>query len=272
MTDVSRINAIYNPQTTARFIEQQWLQRTILTLIVINAVTLGLETVQTVMAVAGDVILLLGKLIVSVFVVEIVLRIHAHRGRFFLRSMELVRLYRHSPCSDAGHRPFRRAARTAGAARNEDSYDCAVNAARSRCVACVRSGALVNRRGAATNFLRLRCDRYKSFQRELSRVVRQHRCFTVHLIPSPVMEVHPAAWLFFVSFILIATFTMLNLFIAIIVNAVQSFTEGEARTTVLAVDEARDHIEKDMHREIRKLRSEIHELKYMLAEPSTSPK
>ena len=46
-------------------------------------------------------------------------------------------------------------------------------------------------------------------------------------IVRPVMEVHPSAWAFFVLFILIATFTMLNLFIAIIVNAMQSFSEDE---------------------------------------------
>ena len=39
-------------------------------------------------------------------------------------------------------------------------------------------------------------------------------------IARPVMETHPYAWLFFIPFILIATFTMLNLFIAIIVNIV----------------------------------------------------
>ena len=37
-------------------------------------------------------------------------------------------------------------------------------------------------------------------------------------IVRPVMETHPYAWAFFVPFILIATFTMLNLFIAVVVN------------------------------------------------------
>ena len=46
-------------------------------------------------------------------------------------------------------------------------------------------------------------------------------------IARPVMEQFPYAWLFFVPFILIATFTMLNLFIAVIVNAVQSMHDEE---------------------------------------------
>ena len=49
-------------------------------------------------------------------------------------------------------------------------------------------------------------------------------------IARPVMEQFPYAWLFFVPFILIATFTMLNLFIAVIVNAVQSMHDAEHKT------------------------------------------
>lgn len=40
-------------------------------------------------------------------------------------------------------------------------------------------------------------------------------------IVRPIMEVHPQAWIFFVPFIVIATFTILNLFIGIIVSTMQ---------------------------------------------------
>jgi voltage-gated sodium channel len=40
-------------------------------------------------------------------------------------------------------------------------------------------------------------------------------------IVRPVMEVYPWAWAFFVPFIVIATFTILNLFIGIIVSTMQ---------------------------------------------------
>lgn len=40
-------------------------------------------------------------------------------------------------------------------------------------------------------------------------------------IVRPVMEIHPWAWAFFVPFIVIATFTILNLFIGIIVSTMQ---------------------------------------------------
>lgn len=83
-------------------------------------------------------------------------------------------------------------------------------------------------------------------------------------IVRPVMEVHPAAWVFFVCFILIATFTMLNLFIAIIVNAMHSFSEEESQQALDAMHEARDHIEADLHQEMAALRQEIAELKLYL--------
>lgn len=49
-------------------------------------------------------------------------------------------------------------------------------------------------------------------------------------IARPVMEVHPYAWIFFVVFIVISSFIVLNLFVAVIVDAMQkdvAYQEGE---------------------------------------------
>jgi len=48
-------------------------------------------------------------------------------------------------------------------------------------------------------------------------------------IVRPVMEIFPLAWVFFLLFILASTFTLLNLFIAVIVNAIQQEHIGEAK-------------------------------------------
>lgn len=87
-------------------------------------------------------------------------------------------------------------------------------------------------------------------------------------IARPVMENFPYAWALFIPFILVATFTMLNLFIAIIVNAMQSFSEKEHQETVSAVERAREHIESDLHAEVRAMRGEIRELKTLLSQRS----
>ncbi|MCP4406669.1 MAG: ion transporter [Gammaproteobacteria bacterium] len=84
-------------------------------------------------------------------------------------------------------------------------------------------------------------------------------------IVRPVMEVQPHAWLFFVPFILIATFIMLNLFIGIIIDTMQSMhtrdREEESRQSpAAAVSEAQDETAQ-MLAEMRELRSELKALR-----------
>jgi len=70
------------------------------------------------------------------------------------------------------------------------------------------------------------------------------------------MESYPLAWLFFVPFILITTFAVLNLFIAIVVDAMSTHVDVEETQT-------RDVIQLD-HQEImtelRALRAEMSKL------------
>lgn len=72
-------------------------------------------------------------------------------------------------------------------------------------------------------------------------------------IVRPVMEVHPFAWAFFVPFILVATFMILNLFIAVVVNAMQSSHEAERAADVQAAHDERSLILE----ELRSLRREV---------------
>ena len=51
--------------------------------ILLNAVTLGLETSDTVMAAAGPLILAIDRICLSIFVIEIVLKLVAQSTRFF---------------------------------------------------------------------------------------------------------------------------------------------------------------------------------------------
>jgi voltage-gated sodium channel len=52
----------------------------------------------------------------------------------------------------------------------------------------------------------------------------------------PVMEVYPYAWLYFIPFTLITPFTVLNLFIGIIVNTIQSLYWQEEESTRIDLD------------------------------------
>jgi voltage-gated sodium channel len=75
-------------------------------------------------------------------------------------------------------------------------------------------------------------------------------------IARPVMEIFPSAWIFFLIFIFIATFIVVNLFVAVIVDSINS-----------AKDEA--HHEKGMTtshviEKLNELRIELAELKEQL--------
>ena len=72
-------------------------------------------------------------------------------------------------------------------------------------------------------------------------------------IVRPVMEAYPYAWMFFVPFILLSTYAVLNLFIGVIVSAMQEETEATATAD-------RQTLHEDsalMLSEIRALREEV---------------
>jgi voltage-gated sodium channel len=76
-------------------------------------------------------------------------------------------------------------------------------------------------------------------------------------IVRPVMEVHPHAWIVFIPFIIITAFTVLNLFIGVIVDAMQTEHESEA-------NEQRGQMMSDNERilsELRELRREVANLR-----------
>ncbi|MFN7010357.1 MAG: ion transporter [Allorhizobium sp.] len=69
----------------------------------------------------------------------------------------------------------------------------------------------------------------------------------------PIMAVHPLAWVFFIPFIVATSFTVLNLFIGIIVSSMQS--EHEIPTQV-----SQDQILAEQRRILEELRDLRHEL------------
>ncbi len=258
------------------FIEDARVQRAILVLILVNAVTLGLETSPSVMAVAGGPIHVLDKAILSVFVLEIAIRLYVHRARFFrdpwsvfdfivvgialvpatgqfsvLRALRVLRVLRVLTIVPSMRR---------------------VVGALLAAIPGLGSIALVLMiiyyvfAVIATNLF---AASYPDWFGDIGRSL--YTLFQIMTLESwsmgisrPVMENFPYAWAFFIPFILIATFTMLNLFIAIIVNAMQTFGEQEHRDTVQVVEQAREHIEADVHAEVKALRADIQDLRRLL--------
>jgi len=88
------------------------------------------------------------------------------------------------------------------------------------------------------------------------------------------MEHQPLAWLFFFPFTIIATFVVLNLFIGVIVDSIQTLRKQREASdpAAVAADAHTREMEEEQHallREIRALRAEVAALRE--AQPKTTP-
>jgi voltage-gated sodium channel len=79
-------------------------------------------------------------------------------------------------------------------------------------------------------------------------------------IARPIMEVFPYAWIFFILFILIATFIIFNLFIAVIVDSITADHEKDHRD---------HHHQRTVQEELQALRQEMSELRQLLIEKNS---
>ncbi|MBA1271784.1 ion transporter [Stutzerimonas azotifigens] len=263
-----------------QFIERPAVQRTILLLIVINAVILGMQTSASVVDRWGGMLHLLDTIILAVFVAEITARIYVHRAGFFRDPWSLfdfaVVAIALVPAS--GQLSILRALRVLRVMRMVTMVPSMRRVVSALLSAIPGLGSIAMVLGlvfyvSAVIATGLFSAEFPEWFGTLGRSV--YTLFQVMTLESwsmgivrPVMEVFPYAWVFFIPFILIATFTMLNLFIAIIVNAMQTVTEADREATQSSIDAARDHIETDLHDEVRSLRGEIAELKELLRQES----
>lgn len=248
-----------------RLLASSAFQRTIIGLIGINAVILGLMTSASVMAAAGPLLLAVDHVILAVFVVEIVLRIAVHRSRFFRDAWSLFDLFVVSVALLPASETFAvlRALRVLRVLRLASALPRMRRVVEALLSSLPGLGAVVSILGllfyvAAVMATQLFGASFPDWFGTLPRSL--YTLFQVMTLESwsmgivrPVMDAYPYAWAFFVPFILLATFTMLNLFIAVVVNAMQSAAhEAEAEHAEAA------HQERElMLEEIRALRAEL---------------
>lgn len=252
-----------------RFIEHKRFQHFITALIVINGVILGLATSKSLMADYGALLEFLDMAIVALFTVEIALRIAVYRLDFFkdpwslfdffvvaislvpagenlsiLRALRVLRLFRLLTIV-----PQMRM----------------IIAALLKVIPGISSISMVMMLFfyvfaiMATNLFG---ERFSEWFGTLG--ASMYTLFQVMTLESwsmgiarPVMEAFPYAWIFFILFILIVTFIMVNLFIGIIVDAIFTLKED--------AKEAHERESEEL-RELKSLRAEIAELKTLLAE------
>lgn len=222
------------------FISRPAVQNFILGVILFNAIILGMETSQTIMASAGSLILLLDTVCLSIFVAEIALKLFARGPAFFrngwnifdfvivgislvpaaqglsvLRALRILRLLRVLSVTPSLRR--------------------------------VVEGLMSALPGMGSVFLLMGIIFYigavmatklfgASFPEWFGTIGRSgYSLFQIMTLESwsmgivrPVMEVYPYAWAFFVPFILVTTFAVVNLVVGLIVNSMQDAHNVEA--------------------------------------------
>ena len=249
----------------AALVERPAFERLIIAVIVLNGVSLGLETVPPVFERYGSVLLTFDKIALAIFVVELSLKIAAYGWGFFRRAWNwfdfIIVGIALVPASEglAVLRAFRilRVLRLVSILPTMRRVVAALLAAIPGMGSVVALMSLVfyvfavmaTKLFGATFpdwFGDLGASLYSLFQ------IMTLESWSMGIV-RPVMEVHPWAWAFFVPFILLTTFAVLNLFIAIIVNAMQESHE---------VDEVKhdvDHAE--VMAELKALREELKALR-----------
>jgi voltage-gated sodium channel len=252
-------------------------ERVIMFLIIINAVILGLETNKNVMASHGWLLEILDHVILAVFVIEILARMLVHRGAFFRDPWSvfdfIVIGISLAPATESF--TVLRALRILRALRLISAVPTLRRVVAGLLASLPGMGAIVFLIGLIYYvFAVLGTKLFGADNPNLFGTLGDSlwTLFTVMTlegwtndVAKPVMEKHPYAWVFLVLFIVVTTFMVLNLFIGVVVNAMQ--------TEALKAEAAEREAEREMIQEeaapilaeVKGLRKEVAELRAELA-------
>jgi voltage-gated sodium channel len=249
-----------------RFMARQFTQRLLIALIVINAIILGIETNKDIMAVIGHELILIDHAILWIFIAEIVVLIAARGWHFFkdpwcifdflvvaialvpatgslsvLRALRVLRILRLINKIESMRRVV---SALLGSLPGLGSVFGLV------LIVFYVSGVIATNMYASDfpeRFGTLGMSFYTLFQ------VMTLEGWSEE-IARPIMAIYPSAWIFFLIFIFISTFIVVNLFVAVIVDSINSIKHHEQNKDK----------EDDVAAKIQALHTEIAELKTLI--------
>jgi voltage-gated sodium channel len=248
-----------------RFVDHPRIQGLTTFVILLNAVTLGLETSPGAMAAAGGFLHALDRIALGYFVVEVALRLVAH-GKGFFRSgwgwFDLI-IVSMSLIPNSGSLSVLRALRILRALRLFSTVPALRRVVGALVSALPGMGSIAVVLGVifyvsavlaaklfGTDFPAwfggLGASLYTLFQ------IMTLESWSMGIV-RPVLEVHSWAWIFFVPFIVITSFAVLNLFIGVIVSALQEAGDPDPRTE--AMRHEIDGLREDLREVLRRLPS-----------------
>lgn len=255
-------------------IESNAFTRSVIALILINAVILGLETFPTVMERHGALLKLLDRAILGIFVIEIILRVLAHGKRFFRDPWSLfdtaVVAIAVVPASDAFS--VLRAMRVLRVLRLISAFPQLRRVLQGFVTALPGLGSITAILGIfmyvfAVMAAKLFGQQYPQwFGGLFESTFTLFQVMTLEGWADIVREIektHAYAGVFFVIFILVSTFTVLNLLIAVVVDAMPRSGSiiSDGVTGAKSVDEKLDELSDRMNLLIASNRSLSNTLK-----------
>ncbi len=257
----------------ARFLASPLAERAILGLIILNAVTLGLETSPDMVAQAGPLLRALDQAILTLFVIELATRIAVHRCRFFRDPWSLFDLLVVGvalvPATES--LSVLRALRILRVLRLITVVPSLRRVVGGLITALPGMGSILLLLGLIFYvFSVMGAKLFGATHPELFGGLGQtaYTLFQVMTfddwsagVVKPLMAEHPYAWFFFIVFILVSTFMALNLFIGVVVSALDAETAAEAPklTHPAGIEERILQELAGLRREVAVLRAEVAE-------------
>lgn len=218
--------------TAKKIIESSWFQSFVLVLILVNAVILGAETLSPIRETFGAQLHMIDRLIISAFALEIALRLYAYGLDYFRNGWNVfdflivVVSFIAATSGLAAVRAFR-VLRVLRVVTVIPRMRVVVSALLDAIPGIASVGIVIIL--IVYVFAVIAANLYgpeheKLFGDVFAAMYTLFQVMTLEGWPDIAAEVsqtHPNSWVFFLTFVMIATFTMLNLFVAIVVRVVE---------------------------------------------------
>ncbi|MFK7838624.1 MAG: ion transporter [Sulfitobacter sp.] len=226
--------------TLKTFLESRRFGNFVLSIIVLNAILLGLETSETFVNMTGPVVGMLDNVCLGIFVVELLLKLFVYRFRFFRDGWNVFDFL----IVGISLVPATQGLSALRALRILRVLRLVSTAPRLRRVV---EGFITSLPGMASVFVlmalifyigsviatKLFGDTFPDWFGTMGR--SGYSLFQIMTLESwsmgivrPVMEVFPYAWVFFVPFIMVTSFAVVNLLVGLIVNSMQDVHSEES--------------------------------------------
>ncbi|OAO02084.1 hypothetical protein A8B75_13115 [Sphingomonadales bacterium EhC05] len=220
-------------------IESSRFQNVILAVIIINAIIIGMETSSAMMEQFGGILIVLDTIALGIFIVEILLKLFVYRLSFFKNGWNVFDfvIVAVALLPTGGNLSVLRALRILRALRLVSAMPKMRKVVQGLFAAIPSMGTVILLLGlvfyiAAVMATKLFGGEFPQWFGSIGDSL--YSLFQIMTLESwsmgivrPIMEIYPWAWVFFVPFVLVTSFVVLNLFIAIIVNAMHEEADEE---------------------------------------------